>query len=70
VLSVPGLTASPCRAQPEICRWNCEKLAEAVAWGLPKKVAEQELAVFDAEYDRWVMDSILVSRRYSTKEKN
>jgi hypothetical protein len=33
-------------------------------------VAEQELAVYDAEYDRWVMDSILLSRRYSRKEKN
>jgi hypothetical protein len=48
----------PHRAQPEICRWNCEKLAEAVAWALPKKLAEQELSVFDSEYERWVEDLV------------
>ncbi|KAF5829214.1 hypothetical protein DUNSADRAFT_16406 [Dunaliella salina] len=41
--------------QPEMCRWNCVKLAEAIKWALPEKVAREELPVFDTEYDRVYM---------------
>ena len=36
-----------------MCKWNCMKLAEAVRWALPEKVAREELPVFDVEYERW-----------------
>ena len=37
--------------QPAVCRWNCEKLAEALAPVLPPG-ARNELAIFDQEYER------------------
>eukprot|EP00197_Chlamydomonas_leiostraca_P006379 CAMPEP_0202866778 /NCGR_PEP_ID=MMETSP1391-20130828/8355_1 /ASSEMBLY_ACC=CAM_ASM_000867 /TAXON_ID=1034604 /ORGANISM="Chlamydomonas leiostraca, Strain SAG 11-49" /LENGTH=630 /DNA_ID=CAMNT_0049546761 /DNA_START=152 /DNA_END=2041 /DNA_ORIENTATION=+ len=40
------------KAQPDICRWNCAKLAEAVKWALPERIAKAELAVYDEEYRR------------------
>ena len=40
------------QAQPEMCRWNCEKLAEALAPVLTPSRARNELAIFDQEYDR------------------
>jgi hypothetical protein len=39
-------------AQPGVCRWNCEKLAEALAPVLPVGRARAELDTFDREYDR------------------
>jgi len=39
-------------AQPGVCRWNCEKLAEALAPVLPVGRARAELDTFDCEYDR------------------
>lgn len=39
------------RNQPAVCRWNCEKLAEALAPVLPPG-ARNELAIFDQEYER------------------
>ena len=39
------------RNQPGVCRWNCERLAEALAPVLPPG-ARNELAIFDQEYER------------------
>jgi len=41
--------------QPEMCRWNCMKLAEAIKWALPEKIAREELPIFDTEYERVYM---------------
>ncbi len=41
-------------AQPEICRWNIEKLGEAVRWAVPESVTREALEAYDAEYDRCV----------------
>ncbi|KAJ9533447.1 hypothetical protein QJQ45_026473 [Haematococcus lacustris] len=40
------------RAQPDICRWNCKKLAEAVSWALPLEQSLPLLEEYDAEYER------------------
>jgi hypothetical protein len=42
------------RNQPEMCKWNCAKLSEAIKWALPERLAREELPVFDVEYDRCV----------------
>ncbi|KAK9842567.1 hypothetical protein WJX81_006471 [Elliptochloris bilobata] len=39
-------------AQPGVCRWNCEKLAEALAPVLPASRSRAEVDVFDREFDR------------------
>ena len=39
-------------AQPGACRWNCEKLADALAPVLTPSRTRNELAMFDQEYDR------------------
>ena len=41
-------------AQPGVCRWNCEKLAEALAPVLPAGRSRAEVDVFDREFDRCV----------------
>lgn len=38
--------------QPQICRWNCEKLAEALKMSLPLHKSKASLTVFDEEYDQ------------------
>ena len=38
-----------------MCRWNCMKLAEAIKWALPDKLAREELPAFDVEYDRYLL---------------
>ncbi|KAJ9531989.1 hypothetical protein QJQ45_003694 [Haematococcus lacustris] len=40
------------KAQPDICRWNCKKLAEAVSWALPLEQSLPLLEEYDAEYER------------------
>lgn len=40
------------RNQPEMCKWNCGKLAEAIKWALPERLAREELPIFDVEYER------------------
>ena len=39
--------------QPEMCRWNCNKLVEALAPVLsePKQVLERVLAAYDEEFE-------------------
>ncbi len=50
------------QAQPDMCRWNCEKLAEALAPVLTLSRARNELAMFDQEFDRCACNSPL--RKY------
>ncbi|XP_033625295.1 protein adenylyltransferase SelO, mitochondrial-like [Asterias rubens] len=38
--------------QPKICRWNMEKLAEAISMALPEEVSKAELGLYDEEYER------------------
>lgn len=35
-----------------MCRWNCEKLAEAIRMAVPLTQTTPKLAVFDSEYAR------------------
>uniref|UniRef100_T1ILI2 non-specific serine/threonine protein kinase n=1 Tax=Strigamia maritima TaxID=126957 RepID=T1ILI2_STRMM len=44
--------------QPEICKWNLMKLAEALAPFLPLEQSMQELAVFEAEFDKYYQDKM------------
>ncbi|XP_067931753.1 protein adenylyltransferase SelO, mitochondrial-like [Watersipora subatra] len=39
-------------AQPEICRWNCLKLGEAIQMSLPLEKSKPSIKVFDEEYDK------------------
>ncbi len=48
-------------AQPGMCRWNCEKLAEALSPVLPAARSRGELDVFDREYDRCAPETARVS---------
>ncbi|XP_038046390.1 protein adenylyltransferase SelO, mitochondrial-like [Patiria miniata] len=41
--------------QPAICRWNLEKLAEALAMALPVDLAKAELGLYDEEYEKSYM---------------
>ena len=36
--------------QPEMCRWNCEKLGEALRALLPLEASREELPHFDSQY--------------------
>lgn len=38
--------------QPEICKWNCVKLAEALQLHAPMDKLMQQLEQFDSEYQR------------------
>ncbi|XP_060077321.1 protein adenylyltransferase SelO, mitochondrial-like [Ylistrum balloti] len=38
--------------QPEICKWNCQKLAEAIQEAIPLSETEKELGIFDEEFSR------------------
>ncbi|XP_033732941.1 protein adenylyltransferase SelO, mitochondrial-like isoform X2 [Pecten maximus] len=38
--------------QPEICKWNCQKLAEAIKEAIPLSETEKELGIFDEEFSR------------------
>ncbi|XP_069119785.1 protein adenylyltransferase SelO, mitochondrial-like [Argopecten irradians] len=38
--------------QPEICKWNCEKLAEAIKEVIPLSETEKELGLFDEEFSK------------------
>ena len=40
------------KQQPPICKWNCGKLAEAIAPFLPIQRSREILAKFDEEYER------------------
>ena len=40
------------KQQPSICKWNCGKLAEALAPLLPIQKSKAILEKFDEEYDR------------------
>ena len=40
------------KQQPSICKWNCEKLAEALAPLLPLQKSKVILKNFDEEYER------------------
>ncbi|XP_077025355.1 protein adenylyltransferase SelO, mitochondrial [Tamandua tetradactyla] len=44
--------------QPEVCRWNLQKLAEALEPELPQAVAEAALAEFDAEFQRYYLNKM------------
>lgn len=48
------------KSQPDICRWNCLKLAEALQGALPLSKSKQELEVFDQEFDRCSSPCIIV----------
>jgi uncharacterized protein YdiU (UPF0061 family) len=38
--------------QPEICKWNCVKLAEALQLFVPMDELMQQLELFNSEYQR------------------
>ncbi|XP_021373897.1 selenoprotein O-like [Mizuhopecten yessoensis] len=38
--------------QPEICKWNCEKLSEAIQEAIPLSQTDKELGIFDEEFSR------------------
>ena len=38
--------------QPAICRWNLEKLAEAISMALPQDVSKAELGLYDEEFEK------------------
>ncbi|XP_055859967.1 protein adenylyltransferase SelO, mitochondrial-like isoform X2 [Biomphalaria glabrata] len=40
------------KKQPEICKWNCQKLAEAIQDAVPLSKTEPVLNLFDEEFDR------------------
>jgi uncharacterized protein YdiU (UPF0061 family) len=46
------------KEQPEICKWNCGKLAEAIAPFLPIQKSKLILSKFDEEYDRVYMNKM------------
>lgn len=41
------------KEQPEICKWNCGKLAEAIQAALPLSLSQPKLAIFDTEYQSY-----------------
>jgi uncharacterized protein YdiU (UPF0061 family) len=46
------------KEQPSICKWNCGKLAEAIAPFLPIAKSKLILNKFDEEYDRVYMNKM------------
>ena len=41
--------------QPEICRWNCLKLAEAIQRALPLSRSKEALKIYDEVYEEQYM---------------
>lgn len=46
------------KEQPPICKWNCGKLAEAIAPFLPIQRSREILTKFDEEYKRAYMNKM------------
>ncbi|XP_072020102.1 protein adenylyltransferase SelO, mitochondrial-like [Amphiura filiformis] len=46
------------KKQPEICRWNLGKLAEAISMSLPEQEAKAELPLYDECYQRHYMEKM------------
>lgn len=44
--------------QPEICKWNCEKLAEAIQDAVPLEKSKAELHIFDEEFSKHYMSKM------------
>ncbi|CAF1394016.1 unnamed protein product, partial [Didymodactylos carnosus] len=56
------------KQQPSICRWNCEKLAEALSPVMPLDKAKQIMKNFDIEYERYYLDKM--RRKLGLIQKN
>ena len=46
------------KKQPEICKWNCTKLAEALAEIAPMEKMQPAIDLYDAEYQQHYMQKM------------